>query len=252
MQSKIRNRVIIILIVTIVGLVIVFKPHHKPGVKDFTSWSQIKQNLSENIHLGLDLRGGSHLVLAVQTDDVIRKGAEQNAEVARTKLAEKNLPVTDVRVEGLSTVIVAVPEPSRNGDIVRELENNFGVAEWAVSDRGSTIVATMDQTAATQLRKQATEQAKQIIENRVNAFGVAEPLVATQGGEGTYQILVQMPGVDDPERVKNTLNADSNLEIRLQAKDTATYPTREAAEAGARTLPGGPAQYEVFPYRERT
>ena len=91
MKSKIRNRAIIILIVTIAGLAIVFKPHHKPGVKDFTSWSQIKQNLAENIHLGLDLRGGSHLVMQVQTNEVIQKVTQRNAEVARAKRCELRL-----------------------------------------------------------------------------------------------------------------------------------------------------------------
>ena len=75
--------------------------------------------------------------------------------------------------------------------------------------------------------------------------------MARQGGEGTYQILIQMPGVDDPERVKNTLNADSNLELRLQAQGTSTYPTKEAAETAVKSLTGSPDQYEVFPYRER-
>src|SRR6058998_1479193 len=96
MHSKIRNRVIIILVVTIAGLAIVFKPHHKPGVKDFISWTQIKQNVSENIHLGLDLRGGSHLVMQVQTNEVIQKVTQRNAEVARAKLQEKNLPFTTI------------------------------------------------------------------------------------------------------------------------------------------------------------
>ncbi|HVG18105.1 MAG TPA: protein translocase subunit SecD, partial [Blastocatellia bacterium] len=192
-----------------------------------------------------------HLVMQVQTDEVITKLTERNAESASTKLKQKNIPFTEAKATGPGTVVVSVPDPSKNADIVRELENDFGQG-WTASDKGSTVVATLDDTTSNQLRDRATEQAKQIIENRVNAFGVAEPLVARQGGEGTYQILIQMPGVDDPERVKNTLNADSNLEIRLQAQGTSTYPTREAAEGAAKTLPGGPGQYEVFPYRERT
>ena len=251
MGKKIRTRTLIILLVTLVSIVIVFRPKHPVTVKDFTSLTQIKQNLSENIHLGLDLRGGSHLVLQVQTDEVIKKLTERNAESARAKLTQKNLPFTDVRVEGLGVVAVSVPDNSKNGEIVRELENDFGPG-WTASDRGGTIVVTLGQTEANQLRNRATDQAKEIIDSRVDAFGVAEPLVARQGGEGTYQILIQMPGVDDPERVKNTLNADSNLELRLQAKDTQTYPTREAAEAAAKSLPGGADKYEVFPYRERT
>ena len=80
MQSKIRNRAIIILVVTLAGLGVVLKPHHKPTVRDLTNWSQIKTNLSENINLGLDLRGGSHLVMQVQTDEVIQKLTQRNAE----------------------------------------------------------------------------------------------------------------------------------------------------------------------------
>src|SRR5512143_3400532 len=108
MHSKIRNRAIIILIVTIAGLAIVFKPQHKPGIKDFTSWSQIKQNLSENIHLGLDIRGERHLVMQVQTDEVIQKITQRNAEVARAKLQEKNLPVTSVNGDTPGKLVVEV------------------------------------------------------------------------------------------------------------------------------------------------
>ena len=251
MGKKIRNRMLIIILVTLAGLAVVFKPHHKLTAQDFTSWSQIKQNLGENIHLGLDLKGGSHLVVQVQVDEAIRKRTEKNAEVASAKLKEKNLPFTDVKVEGINQVVGTVPDPSKNADIIRELESDFG-AGWTASDRGSTVVATLDEGTANQLRNSDTDLAKQIIENRVNAFGVTEPVVVRQGGEGTYQILIQMPGIDDTERVKNTLNADSNLELRLEAKGTSVYPSRDAAEQAMRALPGGADQYEVFPYRERT
>ncbi|HST21418.1 MAG TPA: protein translocase subunit SecD [Blastocatellia bacterium] len=250
MGKKIRTRTLIILVVTLAGLALIFKPHHKLTVQDFTSWKQIKQNLAENIHLGLDLKGGSHLVMQVQVDEVIMKMSQQNAETAIAKLKEKNLPVTEIKADAPGRVVVTVPDNTKNADIVKELETDFGRG-WAISDRGTTIVATLDEGEANQLRERATEQAKQIIDNRVNAFGVTEPLVARQGGEGTYQILIQMPGVDDPERVKNTLNADSNLELRLQAQSTSTYPTKEAAETAVKSLTGTPDQYEVFPYRER-
>src|SRR5947208_4873517 len=134
MHSKIRNRVIIILIVTISGLAIVLKPHHKPGIKDFTSWSQIKQKLSENIHLGLDLRGGSHLVMQVQTDEYISKLTQNNAEAARTKLKEKNLPFTTVNGDTPGKVMVDVPDGTKNSDIVRELEADLG-PDWRINEK---------------------------------------------------------------------------------------------------------------------
>src|SRR2546426_9608225 len=116
MQSKIRNRALIILVVTITGIAVVFKPHHKPTMKDFTSWSQIKQNLAENIHLGLDLRGGSHLVMQVQTDEVIQKVTQRNAEAARTRLQEKNLPFIDINGDTPGKVVVNVADTTKNSD----------------------------------------------------------------------------------------------------------------------------------------
>ena len=255
MKSKIRNRAIIILIVSIAGLTLVFKPHHKPGIKDFTSWSQIKQNLAENIHLGLDLRGGSHLVLQVQTDEVIQKVTQRNAEVARSKMQEKNLPFTTVNGDTPGRVVVEVPDTTKNSDIVRELESDLG-SDWTVTEKGNSIAASLSDTKQNELREKATEQAKSIIELRVNAFGVTEPTIQRQGGEGTYQIVIQMPGIDDPDRVKNTLNADSNLELKLVAKGTSVpYSTKEQAETAAKTTPPGndayTSQYEVVFYRER-
>ncbi len=255
MKSKIRNRAIIIVLVAIVGLAIVFKPHHKPGIKDFTSWSQIKQNLSENIHLGLDLRGGSALVMQVQTDEVIQKVTQRNGEVARAKLEEKALPFTNVNADSPGKVVVDVPDTTKNSDIVRELEADFG-ADWTVTEKGNSVTAALSETKQNELREKATQQAMAIIDLRVNAFGVTEPTIQRQGGEGTYQILIQMPGVDDPDRVKNTLNADSNLELKLVAKGTQIpYPTKEQAEAAAKATPPGTdaytSQYEVVFYRER-
>jgi preprotein translocase subunit SecD len=255
MKSKIRNRAIIIILVTIAGIAVVFRPHHKPTIKDFTSWSQIKQNLAENINLGLDLRGGSHLVMQVQTDEVIQKITQRNGDAIRAKLAEKNLPASEINSESAGRIVITVSDTSKNTDIVREVEADLG-PDWVVTERGNSITAALDGTAQNQLREKATEQAKAIIENRVNAFGVTEPTIQRQGGEGTYQILIQMPGVDDPERIKSTLNADSNLELKLVAKDTRIpYTTKEEAETAAKALPPGAdsytERYEVVFYRER-
>jgi preprotein translocase subunit SecD len=258
MRSKVRNRAIIILIVTLLGLYLVFMPHHhKPGLKDFTSWSQIKQNLSANIHLGLDLRGGTHLVMQVQANDAIKTYTEKNVEAAKAKLQEKGWPFNEIKATGIDEITITVPDRSHNSDIVDELKNDFnnlmpGGRGWSASERGNEIVFKLDQSVQNEIRDRATEQAKQIIENRINAFGVAEPTIQRHGANSQYQILLQMPGIDDPERVKNTLNADSNLELKPVAKNTQIpYPTKEAAEAAIKTLPGKPEDYEVVHYRER-
>src|SRR4029077_3164494 len=145
MHSKIRNRVIIILVVSIAGLAIVFKPHHNPDVKGFTSWTQIKQNLSENIHLGLDLRGGSHLVMQVQTNEVIQKVTQRNAEVARAKLQEKNLPFTNINADTAGKVVIDAADNTKNSDIVKELETDFG-PDWTLSDKGNSVTASLSES----------------------------------------------------------------------------------------------------------
>jgi preprotein translocase subunit SecD len=251
MQKKIKTRVLIILAVTLAGLVLIFRPHHTPTAKDLTSWTQIKANLAENIHLGLDLKGGSQLLLQVQTDEVIKKITLQNIENAKSKLSLKALPFTEIKDDGVGRVVLTVPDNTKNSDIVAELQSDFG-AGWTVDDRGNSVIARLDEVTQNELRERATEQAKSIIENRVNAFGVTEPTIQRHGAQGTYQILVQMPGVDDPERVKNTLNADSNLELRMVAKSTQVpFPTEDAARGALKTTPGLETQYEVLRYRDR-
>src|SRR5215470_14386842 len=112
MTKKIRTRAIIIILVTLVGLYLIFLPHNrKPGMKDLTSWAQVKENLQNNIHLGLDLRGGSHLVLQVQTDDVIKGITAKNADAARAKMNEKGWQFNDIN-NSVDTITITLPDSS--------------------------------------------------------------------------------------------------------------------------------------------
>src|ERR1700760_4323782 len=131
MSKKIRTRMLIILLVTLGGLALIFKPYKEAPDYKYTKWWDFKKNLSNNIHLGLDLKGGSHLVVQVQVDDAIKKRTQQNADVAKAKLQEKNLPFTDIKTEGINQVVITVPDSSKNGDIVKELENDYGQG-WTV------------------------------------------------------------------------------------------------------------------------
>jgi|HubBroStandDraft_6_1064221.scaffolds.fasta_scaffold66032_3 preprotein translocase subunit SecD len=257
MGTKIRNRTIAILVVTLIGLYLIFKPQGRwPAAKDVTSWAQVKDNLSKNIHLGLDLKGGSHLLMQVEADDVIKDYTQKNVDAAKNTLQQKTWPFNDVSATGLGQITVTVPDRSKNSDIISELQTDFNNlmpngTGWKANEIGNSIVFTLDQTEQNELRERATAQAMQIIEQRVNAFGLSEPTIQRQGSSDTYEILLEMPGMDDPERVKNTLNADSNLELKAVAKSTEVpYPTKDAADAAAKTQPGGPGNYEVLPFHE--
>ncbi len=260
MRKDIRNRTIIIILVTLVGLYLVLMPSPKerwPNGKDFTSWTQVKENLSKNINLGLDLRGGSHLVMQVQTNDVIKGITTKNIQAAEAKLKEKGWPYEKIEATGVDEITITLPDRSRSADIINELDRDFDSQTpegtgWDGVEKGNTIVFKFAEDVQNRERERATNLAKEIIEKRVNEFGVKEPTVQRHGGEGRYQILIQMPGVHDPERVKNTLNADSNLELKIVAKGTSIpYATKEEAEAAMRPLEGGPDKYEVMLYRPR-
>jgi preprotein translocase subunit SecD len=255
-KKNLLQRTIIIAIVTLVGLYVVIGPRRRPTLRDF-GWSGIKATLQDNIHLGLDLRGGSHLVMRVRTDEVL-KGLTLGNSVSIDKAAkDAGLPVkatTPDTANGTYRIVLELTDASKIPD-VEEAVKKIELAEWNVSKSGNTISWTLPASAQTRLADQATDQAQKIIESRLDAVGVAEPLVQRHGSQSSHQILVQMPGIHDPERVKKLLNSESKLELvhvvshpRTQG-DVQTYNTED--EAKASLGPNAPANRRVVEYVER-
>jgi preprotein translocase subunit SecD len=165
----------------------------------------------KKINLGLDLQGGMHLVLQVQTADALR--AETDADIARlVRLAE------DESLAGL--------RPRRTGDtafevagLSTEAKDKLGrLAEramangWESREAGDRVVFTMTAQNAANVRRLSVTQAVQTIRNRIDAFGVSEPVIQEVGED---RILVQLPGVDDPERVRSLIKNTAFLEFRI-------------------------------------
>src|SRR6476646_981767 len=114
-KTNLLQRVIIIAIVTISGLYIVIGPRHKPTRKDFT-WSGIKATLASNIHLGLDLKGGSHLVMRVKTEEFLKHLAEANAVAAENAAKDAGFEVKGARAEtgaGSYRVLLEIADASK-------------------------------------------------------------------------------------------------------------------------------------------
>lgn len=257
-NSSLWIRTAIILVVTLIGIYLVFGPRRVPTVNDFT-WTGIKQNLADNINLGLDLKGGSHLVMRVKTDDYLKTLTENNAQAALTAAKEARdaegnpLPVTDYQVtaeNGTFRIALNTSDASKSKTVIEEVNKKVDFSQWGEpSVSGNQIVWSIPGRAQEVLKEQAVEQALKIIESRINAFGVKEPTLQRHGSKESGQILLQMPGVDDPERIKKLIGAESNLALMKVAGDVFTpYPTREAALqsiGGAET----PTR-KVFPYVE--
>ncbi len=255
-NSSLWIRTGIIIVIFLLGVYIVFGPRRVPTGKDFT-WSGIKQNLAENISLGLDLKGGSHLVMRVKTDDYLKVLTENNAQAALTaakeaKDAEGNLlpvkDVTNVAQNGTYSVTLNIDDASKAQTVIDEVKKKVDFTQWGdPSVSGNSIVWSLPSRAQEVLKEQAVEQALKIIESRINLFGVKEPTLQRHGSKSSGQILLQMPGVDDPERIKKLIGADSNLMLMKVAGDSfQTFPTEEAAKQSL----GGivPPNRRILPY----
>lgn len=242
-----------IIVITLIGIYLVFGPRTTPTSSDLT-WTGIKTNLSKNINLGLDLRGGSHLVMRVMTDDYLKTLTANNNQAAITAAQDAKLPVTDstyVAEVGKYEVTLNLSDPAQAPAVVEEVGkkvDNLGV--WTQTTNGAAVTWSLPAAQQATLKEQAVEQAFKIVESRINAFGVKEPTLQRHGRPQNGQILLQMPGVDDPERVKKLIGAESNLMLMKIAGDSfQTYPTEEAAQQAA----GGAASTnkKVYAYTER-
>ena len=260
-KKNLLQRTIIILIVTIVGLYLVIGPRRRPHVKDFT-WSGIKSTLRDNIHLGLDLQGGSHLVMRVKTEEFLRRLTEENYAAAQNAAKDAGFETKGGQadaVPGNYRIVLDPTDASKAEEIKEAVQKKVELGDssvWSYSASGGKLSWTMTQAAQRLLADNATTQALNIIESRINALGITEPTLQTHGAQSSHQILLQMPGVQDPERVKNILQGESRLELvhvigPPSPAPATTYPTE--AEAIASLSSGGvvPPNRRVLQYSER-
>ena len=263
-KRNLLQRFIIILAVTLVGLYIVIGPHRRPKASDFTL-AGIKNTLQDNIHLGLDLKGGSHLVMRVKVEEMLATMAKDNAAVAQKVAEDAGAKVSNVNSDanGGYRFFVTVEDPAQVKTVQDEVAKKVDTREWAPSVSGNTITWTLTGTAERDLGQQATEQAYKIIDQRINAVGVAEPTLQFHGAQGSHQILLQMPGIQDPGRVKNLLGQTSKLELVhvVDPRDPnpdnpqgapQTAPTFNTEQEAIQALGGSvPPTRRVLPYAER-
>jgi preprotein translocase subunit SecD len=184
------------------------------------------------VRLGLDLKGGVHFELEVQSHEALEADLRDTADRLQDRLKEKGLAAASVRVDGLSIRIEGLAADQKA--VVEKVTGTFGGYDATFDDQGARMI----QRPAYQkiLKEDASKRALLIIENRVNQFGVAEPEITASGADGN-RIVVELPGVGEAERerIKNLLSTPGRLEQRLKAKQDPTsykgFPTREAALA---------------------
>jgi preprotein translocase subunit SecD len=168
--------------------------------------------IDKQLKLGLDLKGGVHLVLRVETEDALRLETQTQMERTREALKMANVMVASI-TQPDSTSFKVVGVPAEQDALFRtaalDAETNFNR-----SQTGRDYSYTLKPNVQVALRAEAVTQARQTIERRVNELGVAEPSIAQQGANGD-EILVQLPGVSDVERAKGVIGSPGLLELKI-------------------------------------
>jgi preprotein translocase subunit SecD len=167
--------------------------------------------LDKKINLGLDLQGGMHLVLQVKTEDALRAETESDMQHLVQEAQDEGLTLSPRRT-GDSAFEVAGLAPDAKGRVTEIAHRE--IPDWDVSDQPERLLLTRTGQATKTIRDLAVTQAVQTIRNRVDAFGVAEPVIQQADN---YRIIVQLPGVDDPERVRRLIKNTAFLEFRITA-----------------------------------
>src|SRR6478735_7164190 len=191
------------------------------GVIALAVWSFYPPD--KKIRLGLDLKGGVHLVLRVQTDDALKLETQTTADRLAEQLKTANIPVGGVALNGPTSFTVSGVPPEQDAafrNALTEVDVNYDRSSGAGS-----YTFTLKPNIAVQLREDTVNQALQTIERRVNELGVAEPIVARHSAAD--QILVQLPGVTDVNRAKEIIRSTALLE--LKQVEQGPFPDENAA-----------------------
>jgi preprotein translocase subunit SecD len=255
-KYNLLQRTIIILVITLAGLYAVIGPRHRPHLSDFTP-NGIKNTLAENIHLGLDLKGGTQLVMRVRTEEFLKRLTEGNAAAAQQTAKDAGLNIKNVTANTSGnnySFTLEAEDASKTSDIIDAVKKKVDVADWSTSTSGNNITWTLGAQAAKTLSKQAVEQAKNIIASRINALGVTEPELSNHGSADSHELLLQMPGMQDPERVKALLVGESRLTLVHVVSPPSPSPIQKYAtkEEAIASLGGTlPSNRLVLPYAER-
>jgi preprotein translocase subunit SecD len=235
MKKNLRNKILLIFAILLIFVYGIFR------VPSGLSGHALVESMTKNIHLGLDLQGGVHLILQVvvaeavnaETDNTLAR-VEQDLKTAKVTFSQVTKPDANrpetLRIEGI--------DPTKSS-AARSLIDSKYSTEYDVSGGSGTdssITVTMKPNIVKALEQKTVQQAIETIRDRVDTLGVSEPVIQ-QYGLGDNQILVELPGISDTDRVKRLIQDTSRLSI--YAVVGGPYPDEQAALASVGgTLPG--------------
>jgi preprotein translocase subunit SecD len=218
-HNRIRNRTLFILAVVIACVL---------GLTGFPkNVTQLEANLANRIHLGLDLKGGTHMVLQVHVDDAVKITSNQALEQLREEMTNRSISYSSIEPQGNSSILIKGVPDTKLGDLESLVGQQF--SQWNLGPAPGQADARLLSLKVSELntiRNQALDQSRSTIRRRIDAYGLVGPEVADYG-QGDYELVVQLPGVTDTARVRNIIEKTAMLEWKLVRGGP--FSSREAA-----------------------
>src|SRR5271155_5284297 len=235
MNPNLKWKVIFIL------LVVVFCLYSIVGLPAFpTSFALLKDNFAHQIKLGLDLQGGTHLILQVQVQEAVAQETDQTVDRLTTALRAKNIGYDEVRRGDDTHILVRKIDPAQLSafrDLISaQYGNLWDLGPTAGDPTGYTL--TLRTSAIAQIQETTMSLSLETIERRINALGLTEPTIQLHGRKDN-EILVQLPGEGDPTRAKGVIQEGGQLELKL-VEDPVIYTSQlDALQKHGGVLPAG-------------
>ncbi|HLZ33336.1 MAG TPA: protein translocase subunit SecD [Nitrospira sp.] len=209
-MKKVSGRLTLLVLVMLVS-VVCFLPSYQPFYQALPGWAKAVLP-NKGITLGLDLQGGIHMVMEVDEDRAVEIAVDRAVVSLQDMLVEKKIPVESVKRTEPTRITIQFQNADLKAQIQKLIDEFQTFTETDSAGSANTIVWDLRETESKRIKDSAINQALETIRNRIDQFGVAEPLVQRQG---LKQVVVQLPGVKDPKRAKDLIKETALLEFKM-------------------------------------
>lgn len=242
-MKKVGGRLILLALVVVLS-VIFFIPSYQPLYQALPAWLKVVMP-NKGITLGLDLQGGIHLVMEVDEDRAVEIAVDRSVVSLQDLLVDKKIPVEAVTRTGPTQVTIQFQNAELKAQIQKMIDDYPTFLETESAGSANQLVWELRELEVKRIKDSAINQALETIRNRIDQFGVAEPMVQRQG---LKQIVVQLPGVKEPKRAKDLIKETALLEFKLLDEDNQVkmdLPARIPKEKEAEVLKQAEAKLPV-------
>ncbi|MGQ0694833.1 MAG: protein translocase subunit SecD, partial [Nitrospiraceae bacterium] len=215
-MKKVRGR-LFLLALFVMASAVYFVPSYQPLYHALPAWAKAVLP-NKGINLGLDLQGGIHMVLEVDEDRAVEIAVDRSVVSLQDLLVDKGIPAELVQRTGSNHITVQFSNGDLKTQIQKLLSEEYpSFVELDEAGSANQFVVELRDVEVKRIKDSAINQALETIRNRIDQFGVAEPVVQRQG---LKQIVVQLPGVKEPKRAKDLIKETALLEFKMLDEDS--------------------------------